>query len=374
MSPRYLFTSHDGFGLGHTRRNSLIADALLAGDPGCQVMLITGLPQRPAWLDQPRLTVVPVPPLLKATGRGYRSVGLTFEAAVEERARRFAECVKRFEPHVVIVDRHPLGTGGELRIGLDLARSAGGRAVLGLRDILDAPEVVRLELAGAGWADVGELYDEVLVYGARHFCDHEREYGLPFRPRYCGWVAEAAACDSLERNLLAVTAGGGGDGDALFGLAVGVLEGLPSWRAEFAVGPYADAAALVSRSGGSLAAGRMRMHTETKGCGPLFARASAVLQMAGYNSTFEALAAGQFAVLQPRTTPRAEQAIRAERLAALDLADMVAEDADPGEVRELLLQRPRRISPERVERSGVALNGAATAASILAGLAERVTF
>lgn len=30
---RFLFASHDGFGLGHVRRNTLIARALLAAEP-----------------------------------------------------------------------------------------------------------------------------------------------------------------------------------------------------------------------------------------------------------------------------------------------------------------------------------------------------
>ncbi len=36
---RYLFSSHDGFGLGHTRRNTLIAHALLRRDPTAEVTL-----------------------------------------------------------------------------------------------------------------------------------------------------------------------------------------------------------------------------------------------------------------------------------------------------------------------------------------------
>ena len=40
---RYLFYSHDGYGLGHVRRNSLIAQAVLDTDPTAQVSLVTGL-------------------------------------------------------------------------------------------------------------------------------------------------------------------------------------------------------------------------------------------------------------------------------------------------------------------------------------------
>jgi len=39
---RFLFDSHDAYGLGHVRRNSSIARAVLATDPAAQVSLVTG--------------------------------------------------------------------------------------------------------------------------------------------------------------------------------------------------------------------------------------------------------------------------------------------------------------------------------------------
>ena len=60
---RYLFSSHDGFGLGHVRRNTLIARALLAQDPDAEIALVTGVAMRPAWLGDERMHVVEVPPL-----------------------------------------------------------------------------------------------------------------------------------------------------------------------------------------------------------------------------------------------------------------------------------------------------------------------
>jgi predicted glycosyltransferase len=48
--------------------------------------------------------------------------------------------------------------------------------------------------------------------------------------------------------------------------------------------------------------------------------------MAGYNSVCEILATTTPALLVPRTRPRAEQLIRATRLAELGLADMVEID------------------------------------------------
>lgn len=176
MATRYLFYSHDGFGLGHVRRNAMIARAVLEADPAAEVTLITGLAVRPGWLGSTRgLRVVWVPPLLKDATGGYRSSGMPFERAVGVRAARFSAEVARVAPHVVVVDRHPYGTAGELREGLECARRDGAAVVLGLRDVLDEPRSVADELSGDGWRDVPELFSEVLVYGARHLVDHERE-------------------------------------------------------------------------------------------------------------------------------------------------------------------------------------------------------
>ena len=62
--------------------------------------------------------------------------------------------------------------------------------------------------------------------------------------------------------------------------------------------------------------------------------------MAGYNTTFEALAAGIRPVLVPRRNPRREQAIRASRLTALGVADIVDEGVPVEEVDWLLAPIP----------------------------------
>jgi predicted glycosyltransferase len=77
-------------------------------------------------------------------------------------------------------------------------------------------------------------------------------------------------------------------------------------------------------------------------------------------------------VLVPRRTPRREQAIRATRLAALDLADVVDEPASASEV-AWLLRRPRALGPGDLDAAGIRLDGAARAARHLTALAGRRT-
>src|SRR4051812_44841019 len=224
MVTRYLFYSHDGYGLGHVRRNSLIARAVLATDPTASVTLVTGIGARPRWLrDTERVRIHRVPPMLKATDGSYRHEELSFEQAVLERQRIFASLVEEERPDVVVVDRHPYGTAGELRAGLDVARRQGAAVVLGLRDVLDEPAVVREELSGLGWAGVDEVYDDILVYGRRHFLDHEAEYGVSFPPHHWGRGVGEPPPIPADPNPLVVPAGGGGDGAAVFDLGARLL-------------------------------------------------------------------------------------------------------------------------------------------------------
>jgi len=358
---RYLFYSHDGYGLGHVRRNSLIARAVLEISADAEVSVVTGLTARPRWLEASgRVRVHRVPPLLKAPDGSYRHETLSFEDAVRERERIFRALVDAERPDVVVVDRHPYGTAGELRAGLDLARRYGAAVVLGLRDVLDEPSVVRREMEGLGWAGVEEVYDDILVYGARHFLDQAAEYGLALPLRYCGWVVERPAPTEVDPDLLVVAAGGGGDGAGVFELGARLLAEHPEMVGLFAPGPYAGSDAL--RRLAELVAGRARIVDPSDACSRWFSRAAAVVCMAGYNSTLEALAAGHRPILVPRRHPRSEQAIRAERLQTLGLADVVPAGADPGDVAPWLARRPRLLDEGALAAAGIDLGGAETAA------------
>lgn len=365
---RYLFSSHDGYGLGHTRRNTLIARALLARDPGAEVALVTGVAMRPAWLGHPRLHVIQVPPLLKDRDGGYSNGRITFEHALELRAEAFDSAVADFAPTCVVVDRHPYGIAGELRDGLERAGRSGAARVLGLRDVLDEPETVRAELAGDGWRGVTDQFDEALVYGEAMLCDHVQEYGLPLTPQYCGWVAEPVTPVRRDPELVVISAGGGGDGDAVFRLGIDLATRSERRRCVLVAGPYATRGIEATLARTPAARGRVRILRDAPGCADLFARAGAIVQMAGYNSTVEALAAGVRPILVPRRAPRREQAIRASRLAAVGLADVVDEGA-PAEEVAWLLERDRRLSVGALGAAGFRLDGAPRAARRIEAMA-----
>lgn len=381
---RYLFTSHDGYGLGHVRRNVVLARAVLDRDPEADVTIVTGVRARPHWLRDPRLRVVAVPALTKgpdgryaacvpeqplAAGGAQGPAGVARVLAV--RRSVFRDLVECLRPDVVVVDRHPLGVGGELTDGLRLASRQGARLVLGLRDVLDEASTVAAELAGPAWRAVPGLFDEVVVYGDRELCDHQREYGMAVAPTYLGWVVERPEGSSgamapvggpVDERTVIVAAGGGADGDGVYALGVALAASCPDRRVMALVGPEVAAGAL----DGALPP-NLELHRPAGSCLPLFLAAGAVVQMAGYNSTVEALVAGLRPILVPRRHPRREQAIRAARLAALGLADVVDERADPGEL-SWLLARPRHLPGGALRRAGLGVDGAARAAELFASM------
>lgn len=362
---RYLFSSHDGYGLGHTRRNTLIAQALLDHDPYAEITVVSGISPKRWVFSVPGIQVVHVPPLIKDADGSFKSSQTTFEAAVAERQRVFKREIETFRPDVVIVDRHPFGIADELRHGLLAAKASGASLVLGLRDVLDEPSIVQGELAGRGWSGATDLYDHFLVYGSQNVCDHQEEYGLGVTPTYCGYVTEIASSAVDKRDLLVVAAGGGGDGEQVFKLGASILASHAHWKGLLAVGPYADDQAL--KSLGINEPGRIEVRKNVQGYTSILARAWATIQMAGYNSTFEALGAGLRPILVPRRSPRREQAIRATRLAAMGLADVVDSGASCAEV-TWLLGRSRLLENGSLHSAGISLDGAQRAAELLASM------
>ena len=167
-SPRFLLYSHDALGLGHVRRNLVIADALASRPPVHR----SSLPPAPSTLTASgypeRVDLMRLPAIRKVGNGRYlpRRLPIPGSDLTALREGILAAAVESYEPDVLLVDRHPLGVGDELRTALHRLRKLGGRAVLGLRDVLDDPASVREEWTAARKAIVLEHYGRVLVYGS----------------------------------------------------------------------------------------------------------------------------------------------------------------------------------------------------------------
>jgi predicted glycosyltransferase len=203
--------------------------------------------------------------------------------------------------------------------------------VLGIRDILDAPEKTRAALAANGSFDIiGRYYDEVWIYGSPDIFDAVHEYAFPpevaRRTRYCGYLRRRSV-RRLPRAgppRVLVTAGGGADGDALVHAYVSGLADVPcdEFQSVVVLGPE-----LAGSMAEALRALGDRPDVEYVDFEPDMTRryeeADVVVSMAGFNTVCELLTGRLRAVLVPRAEPVQEQLIRARRLAARGYFRMV---------------------------------------------------
>jgi predicted glycosyltransferase len=229
-----------------------------------------------------------------------------------------------FNPDVVLVDHMPLGALGELKPMLDAAarRDSRPRFLLGLRDILDSPDVIHRVWTELGAYEYLQLYDEVLIYGCRELYDAERVYALSTyarKTRYCGYVATRSdgveSFRAADEPLVLVIGGGGGDA---FPLAKVFLEAFPRLsrtlrlRALILTGPNMPAADREMLVAGAAA---YPIEVRCEDATPWLPQASAVVTMAGYNSLCEILRWQKKALVVPRAGPSAEQRIRSRLFA-----------------------------------------------------------
>jgi predicted glycosyltransferase len=339
-APRFLLYSHDGLGLGHIRRNLVIAAALVAHSPGASVLLATSAEQADSLGLPEQVDLLRLPAVRKVENGRYapRRLPISSGDLISVREGILAATVESYAPDVLLADRHPLGVGGELRRALRRLRELGGRAVLGLRDVLDDPAEVRVEWTPAQTEIVLEHYGRVLVYGEESVFDTLHRSALPpelaARAQYCGYVtmpartdAEAArtlpgfASSPRSRPLVLATTGGGEDGRRLLEAFIEASADAP-WDAVAVEGP--QLAPLEARSLRRRAAeAGVAMRTFVPELAGWFAAVDALVCMGGYNTLVEALSRGTPTVCVPRTVPRREQLIRARALEHRDLLRVV---------------------------------------------------
>src|SRR5205807_3120239 len=178
---RFLFYSHDGLGLGHTRRHIAVAAALARICPTAAILVATSAEEVERHGLPHRVEILKLPGLRKESNESYspRRLPLSADEIRSLRAALLVTTVKRFRPDVVLVDKHPFGARGEFKAGLKALRKKGGRAVLGLRDILDDPaQVLREWQPHQMQKRIAQYYDGVLVYGERAIFDPLKAYAF----------------------------------------------------------------------------------------------------------------------------------------------------------------------------------------------------
>lgn len=381
MLSHWLLYSYDALGLGHARRMTGIARAVLPSRPDLSALLVTCSPQIDALPVPHGLDYVKLPSARKMSTSQYvaRTMRLEPDRLRDLRATILEEVARSFQPDFFLCDKSPCGLMGELAPTLDRLRtdSPATRMVLGWRDILDAPERMRAEWRKSGvLTHIDRWYDEVWVYGDPVLFDVREEYDLPRhiadRVRYVGYLSPHIAPEAIadargELEALApgdagsgpialITVGGGEDGESVLARWVQAARAglLPKGlRSVLVTGPMmpedaqtriteaAPASCVVTRYIGGLEA--------------YAAAADLVVCMAGYNTSCEVLGARTPAVMVPRASQRDEQRIRAVRLAERGLVDMI----EPNDSAEAMAKAAHRALERgrRTHDAGLALDG-----------------
>lgn len=386
---RFIFYSHDGLGLGHTRRNLALADAVTELHPEAAVLMATGV-ESIRHLGIPRgVGVLSLPGLRKLGNEVYagRDLPISLADHIVVRSALLKAAVESFRPDVLLADKHPFGVGDELVPALEVVRGNGGRTVLGLRDILDNRETVIKEWARQDLANrIPQYYDRVLVYGKRSVFDLIAAYEFPpslaERTVFCGYVVnrtrrEWRAADAMpelsrRRPTVLATAGGGQDGIDLIRCFLTATAGA-EWDAIVVTGPQISECDRKT----------LRAHADDVGVTfrrfvpclfQWFEKVDAIVCMGGYNTTLEALASGTPTVCVPRFVPRIEQLLRARAFARLGLLRLLEPDrleplALRGEIQAALGCSREREELKRRARAALGFDGAQNGAVQLTELA-----
>jgi predicted glycosyltransferase len=340
---RLLIYSHDSFGLGHLRRCRAIAHHLVERYKHLSVLILSGSPIIGSFDFRSRVDFVRVPGVIKLRNGEYTSLNLhlDIDKTLEMRRSIIHHTAEVFEPDVFLVDKEPLGLRGEVRSTLEMLRGQGTRCVLGLRDVMDEPaSLVDEWQRKMVFPALDQLYHQIWVYGLPQVFDPLREIPgmepLAEKVRFTGYlrrsVPDAAGQQPEHRvpgeDFILVTPGGGGDGAELVDWVIGAYEadpGLPH-RAVLLMGPFMPVEQRLAFQARAARDRRLSAITFEAQVEPFFERASAVVAMGGYNTFCEILSFGKRALLVPRTTPRLEQHLRAERAQKLGLVRMLAND------------------------------------------------
>lgn len=363
-NPRIVLYSHDTLGFGHLRRNIMLASHLRELPDSPDILLLAGMREAGSFNLPRGIDLVTLPAYAKQADGKYapRHLGLSLKALSKIREATIMAAVQSFKPDLFIVDNVPRGAQNELDATLEMLRKTGGtHVVLGLRDVIDHRDKVRAQwVKQRNFSAVNEWFDEVWIYGAQEFYDLIAEYDmgamLEGKARFTGYLrrdhaVDPAVSEAIRNQVLKgdptpyimTMVGGGRDGLAL--CKAFAQARLPEGRRGILVtgsqmSPQdSQIVSDIARDNRNLTVIDFLAETIA-----LIDGADRFIGMGGYNTICEILSLNKDALIVPRATPRAEQLIRAERLAAHGLIDMLHPDDISADRLTAWMERPRRQS------------------------------
>ena len=368
---RIVLYSHDTMGLGHKRRNLLIAQTLGTAALEADILLISGMRDASDLPTPSGVDSLTLPALHKRADGQYESrhMGLALEDIIRLRSQLILTAVQGFQPDLLIVDNVPRGAVRELDATLEYIRLVNLHAtglsqhpihcVLGLRDVLDTPASVHRDWQRANNIDaIRRYYDAVWVYGDPDLYDLRQEYRFPadviakihplgyldqrLRLNYVTPVIQAhleRLALPTEGEMVLCLVGGGQDG-AVLAEAFSQVMFPAQMTGVLLTGPFMPAEVQQRLYARAEHNPQLRIVDYIEEPTLLLDRASRVIAMGGYNTTCEILSFQKPALLVPRITPRREQWIRAEHLQQRGLVDILHPDDISADALSSWLQQP----------------------------------
>lgn len=354
---RIVFYSHDTMGLGHIRRNLLMAQSLAASRLDPDILMISGTKDAGRFSFLPNIDCLILPSLYKESLGRYRArnLRLSLREIVNLRKNAILHAITTFDPDVFIVDNVPRGACFELDQTLQhLRQNHKTKCVLGMRDIRDDAQEVKRE-----WRlrridqTIRSYYDAVWVYGDPCVYDAIAEYGFSSevaeKISYTGYFDQMTRLGFPDsggteivfhklglagRPFVLCLIGGGQDGADIAEAFVRTV--FPEHvTGVLLTGPHMDRDKFQELAGFSLRNNQLRVVDFIPEPARLIDQAACVISMGGYNSVSEILSFEKRALIIPRVRPRREQLIRAQHLSRLGVIDMT---------------RPEKVTPQTIGR------------------------
>ena len=341
---RVLIYSHDSFGLGHLRRCREIAHALVEAERGLSVLILSGSPIIGSFDFRARVDFVRIPGVIKLRNGDYTSLKLhiDIEQTMAMRASIIEHTAKIYDPDLFLVDKEPLGLKGEVEPTLALLKDRGTPCVLGLRDVMDDPDLLVQEWERKHAVPaLSKYYDDIWIYGLPQICDPLAGVELPqsvrhkmtytgYLPRQVSPAAPKVALEKIKEPFLLITVGGGGDGEEIIDWALSAYETDPElpYPALLVLGPFMASERQAEFLQRANALPKVEAITFDAHLESLMERALGVVCMGGYNTFCEILSFNKRALVVPRTEPRKEQFIRATQAEQLGLLKVLIDTGE----------------------------------------------
>ena len=368
---RILIYSHDSFGLGHLRRCRSIAHSLVAQYKGLSVLILSGSPIIGSFDFKARVDFVRIPGVIKLRDGEYTSLGLhiDLEQTLQMRESIIYHTAATFKPDIFLVDKEPTGLQGEVTTTLEMLKQQGCINVLGLRDVMDESTQLKAEWERKQVPPVLEsLYHDIWVYGLSEMGNPieglELSSTITNKISYTGYLGREIPNDrnwvspiNFDEPFILVTAGGGGDGVEMIDWVIRAYEAdtqQPN-RAIIVTGPFMPPTEQQEFHDRCEALPNVDILAFDSHIELLMEKALAIVAMGGYNTFCEILTLDKPALIIPRSVPRQEQLIRAERSEKLGLISMLdpAGERDPMQMAAAIGALPQQAKPSSAKIPGL---------------------